>query len=108
VAPGLFGGWPRNYTTLTRQAGHANKQSLYSLMANVHGPVCPRSGNRMGMFLVVTWSICKLGRKLSVVNMVPEPQKLFLDTLLGRSEEKATNLLIEKWRESWETSIELS
>ncbi len=56
---------------------------------------------------MVTWSIRKLGRKLSVVNMVPDPQELFLDILLGRSEEKATNL-IEKWRESWETSFELS
>ncbi len=76
-------------------------------MSMVYGPVCRCSGNRMGMFLVVIWSIRKLGRKLNVVNMVHEPQKLFLDTLLGRSEEKATNL-IEKWRESWETSFELS
>jgi hypothetical protein len=33
VVPQLSGGWQRNYSTKTRQAGHANEQSMYSLMS---------------------------------------------------------------------------
>ncbi len=35
VVPQLSGGWQHNYSTKTRQAGHANEQSLYSLMSMV-------------------------------------------------------------------------
>ncbi len=33
VAPQLLGGWRHNYLTKTKQAGHANEQSMYSLMS---------------------------------------------------------------------------
>jgi len=33
VAPQLSSGWQHNYSTKTRQAGHANEQSMYSLMS---------------------------------------------------------------------------
>ncbi len=33
VAPQLSSGWQHNYSTKTRQAGWANKQSMYSLMS---------------------------------------------------------------------------
>jgi hypothetical protein len=32
VAPQLSGGWQHNYSTKTRQAGHAYKQYIYYLM----------------------------------------------------------------------------
>jgi len=32
VAPQLSIGWRHTYSTKTRQAGHANEQSMYSLM----------------------------------------------------------------------------
>ncbi len=45
VAPQLSGGWQHYYSTKTRQAGHANEQSMYSLMSIVSllttFPVCP-------------------------------------------------------------------
>jgi hypothetical protein len=33
VVPQLGGGWRHNYSTKTRQAGHVNEQSMYSLMS---------------------------------------------------------------------------
>jgi hypothetical protein len=33
VAPQLSSGWQYYYSTNTRQAGHANEQSMYSLMS---------------------------------------------------------------------------
>ncbi len=33
VAPQLSSGWQHNYSTKTRQAGHADEQSMYSLMS---------------------------------------------------------------------------
>ncbi len=33
VAPQLSGGYQHNYPTKTVQAGHANEQSIYSLMS---------------------------------------------------------------------------
>jgi hypothetical protein len=33
VVPQLSGGWQHNYSTKTRQAGHANEQPMYSLIS---------------------------------------------------------------------------
>jgi len=33
VAPQLSSGWQHNYSTKTRQTGHAIKQSMYTLMS---------------------------------------------------------------------------
>jgi len=33
VVPQLCRGWQHNYSTKTRQAGHANEQSMYALMS---------------------------------------------------------------------------
>ncbi len=33
MAPKLGGGWLHNYSTKTRQGGHANELSMYSLMS---------------------------------------------------------------------------
>jgi len=35
VVPQLSSGWQNNYTTNTRQVGHANQQCKYSLMSMV-------------------------------------------------------------------------
>jgi hypothetical protein len=35
VAQQLSGGWQHNYSTKTRQAGHANEQSMYSWLSMV-------------------------------------------------------------------------
>jgi hypothetical protein len=36
VVPQLSSGWEHNYTAKTRQAGHANEQSMYFLMSMGH------------------------------------------------------------------------
>ncbi len=38
VAPQLSGGWQHYYSTQTRQAGHANEQSVYYLISMVSQP----------------------------------------------------------------------
>ncbi len=38
VVPQLSSGWQHNFSTETRQAGHANEQSMYSLMSMVVVP----------------------------------------------------------------------
>jgi hypothetical protein len=40
VAPQLGAGRQHNYSTKTRQAGHANEQSMYSLMSMLHRIEC--------------------------------------------------------------------
>ncbi len=35
MAPQLGSGWQHNYSTKTRQVGHANEQSMYSLMSMI-------------------------------------------------------------------------
>jgi hypothetical protein len=39
VVPWLSGGWRHNYSTKTRQTGHANEQSMYCLMSMFYAQV---------------------------------------------------------------------
>ncbi len=54
VAPQLSNGWQHNYSNKTRQAGHANEHSMYSVMSMLSGKLSK------SVFGAVTLSITTL------------------------------------------------
>jgi hypothetical protein len=95
VVPQLSGGWSHNYSTKTRQVGHANEQSMFSLRSM--GPIIVTKVNKMTSFKgqaswtkrMSSWgklTACLPSKKVNKVEELTYPStNISVDYLIGKN-----------------------